>query len=77
MQPNACTVSKFKNDMAGKVAHQENPSNSQRDERLPPEILEIIKPALQVGALSGMSNAHDSCFILWHMLQPPDPLSFT
>lgn len=54
MQPNACAIRKVKDDMTEKGGNGERPSNPQRNERLPPEILDIIKPALQVGCLSGM-----------------------
>lgn len=56
MQPNACTVRKVKDDMIRKGGNGEDaPPRSQ--ERLPPEILDIIKPALQVGGLSGMLHS--------------------
>jgi hypothetical protein len=53
MQPNICAIQKVKGDMA-----QPQPSGTggepRRPNDLPPEILEIIWPALQVGGLSGM-----------------------
>jgi len=55
MQPNACAIQKVKGDMT-----QSQPSGTGAEPRrpndLPPEILEIIWPALQVGGLSGMSG---------------------
>lgn len=54
MQPNACAIRKVKDDMTGKGGNGELPLAPQRKERLPSEILDIIKPALQVGGLSGM-----------------------
>lgn len=50
MQPNSCSVSKIKGGMSNTTA-----SNS-RDE-LSPEVLGIVKSALQVGALSGTLSA--------------------
>ncbi|RFU34929.1 hypothetical protein B7463_g1413, partial [Scytalidium lignicola] len=47
MQPNACTVQKVKNDMAG-------PAPRRDDSTL--ESIQILWPALQVGTLSGMSG---------------------
>ena len=56
MQPNACAVQKVKDDMTrdgGKGEHY--PLKQEKgDKLLPAEILDIIKPALQVGGLSGM-----------------------
>ena len=59
MQPNACAIRKVKDDMTekGGNGNGEPLPNRQRTERLPPEILEIMKPALQVGGLSGMFGA--------------------
>ena len=58
MQPNACAIRKVKDNMTGKgVDGEQPPLTSQRKERLPSEILDIIKPALQVGGLSGMFSA--------------------
>ena len=55
MQPNACTVQKLKGDMANPQQSGVNKDLSQRPrDDLPPEILEIIFPALQVGGLVGM-----------------------
>jgi hypothetical protein len=58
MQPNACAIRKVKDDITEKGGNGEPHSKPQRDERLPPEILEILKPALQVGSLSGMFGAY-------------------
>ncbi|KAG0648811.1 hypothetical protein D0Z07_5051 [Hyphodiscus hymeniophilus] len=55
MQPNACSIRKIKNDMTDN-GESVPPPSPQRNERLPPEILDIIKPALQVGSLSGTSG---------------------
>ena len=44
--------------MTEKGGNGEHPPSPQRNERLPPEILDVIKPAFQVGALSGMFNVH-------------------
>ncbi|PSS12961.1 hypothetical protein M430DRAFT_143450 [Amorphotheca resinae ATCC 22711] len=55
MQPNACAVRKVAADMTGDGANGEkDPRRSQNG--LPPEILDIVWPALQVGGLSGMSG---------------------
>lgn len=56
MQPNACAVRKVKDDMArdgGKGEHYP-PEEENGGKLLPTEILDIMKPALQVGGLSGM-----------------------
>lgn len=47
MQPNACTIRKVNEDMT------QDPERSRRSD-LPPEVLEIILPGLQVGGASGM-----------------------
>jgi len=49
MQPNSCAVRKIKEDMS-------QPSGTPRRNSLPPEILQILWPTLQVGVLSGMSG---------------------
>ena len=53
MQPNTCAVQKAKDDMAGKGRDAgwglRRPQN-----RLAPDYSNILYPALQVGALSGM-----------------------
>jgi hypothetical protein len=54
MQPNACAVQKIKEDMApGQQSGANGGGSPQRQNDLPPEIKEIIWPALQVGGLSG------------------------
>jgi hypothetical protein len=54
MQPNACTVRKIKEDMAPGQESGANGGGSPRGQNdLPPEIKEIIWPALQVGGLTG------------------------
>lgn len=53
MQPNACTVRRITDEMTGKGENGKT-ERPERQNRLPPEILEIIQPALQVGGLSGM-----------------------
>ena len=52
MQPNACTVRTMRNDMAQAGSGAQHP---RRRNGLPPEILEIMWPALQVGGASGTS----------------------
>jgi hypothetical protein len=66
MQPNACTVRKVKEDMSkdgkkGDFYPSERPKGAPL---LPPEILDIIKPALQVGGLSGKSIVRLGLFVL-------------
>jgi hypothetical protein len=58
MQPNACATRKVKDDMAGRGGNREDyqPQQLNEGKHLPSEILEIVKPALQVGGLCGMSN---------------------
>jgi len=55
MQPNVCAIQKVKGDTT-----QPPPSGAGREPRrpndLPPEIMEIIWPALQIGGLSGFSG---------------------
>jgi hypothetical protein len=54
MQPNACAIQKIKEDMAPGLQSGANGGGSPRRQNdLPPEIKEIIWPALQVGGLSG------------------------
>jgi hypothetical protein len=54
MQPNACAIRKVKEDMTKPSAESgANGESPQRRNDLPPEIIEIIWPALQVGGLSG------------------------
>jgi hypothetical protein len=55
MQPNICAIQKVKGDMAQSQPSRRDPEPPPRRNDLPPEILEIIWPALQVGGLSGMS----------------------
>jgi hypothetical protein len=54
MQPNICAIQKVKGDMAQPQPSRREPEAPPRRRDLPPEILEIIGPALQVGGLSGM-----------------------
>ncbi|KAL2075298.1 hypothetical protein VTL71DRAFT_241 [Oculimacula yallundae] len=56
MQPNACAVKNFKDDMSQPSGPGESGEVPRRRNDLPPEILEIIVPALQVGGLSGLSG---------------------
>jgi hypothetical protein len=58
MQPNACAIRKVKEDMTRDGGKGENypPEREKGEKLLPPEIFDIIKPALQVGGLSGMFN---------------------
>lgn len=58
MQPNACAIRKVKDDMAkdgGKGEHF-SPERKKGAPLLPPEIFDLIQPALQVGGLSGTFN---------------------
>lgn len=54
MQPNACAIRKVKDDMTQPTKSGANGEAPRRQNDLPPEILDIIVPALQVGGLSGM-----------------------
>lgn len=61
MQPTPCAIQKIKNDMTdtgkeGAVAAASGRTEAPRRRKndLPTEILDIIGPALKVGALSGM-----------------------
>jgi len=54
MQPNICAIQKVKGDMAQSQPPKTGAEPPPRRNDLPPEILEIIWPALQVGGLSGM-----------------------
>ncbi|KAK0124228.1 hypothetical protein ONS95_009204 [Cadophora gregata] len=56
MQPNACAIKKAKDDMSQPSRPGENGDAPRRRNDLPPEVLDIIIPALQVGGLSGMSG---------------------
>jgi hypothetical protein len=64
MQPSACVIRKVKEDMTSRegAGTGDLPRQQKRELRLPPEILDIIKPALQVGGLSGMFNASITYF---------------
>lgn len=65
MQPNICTVQKVKDDMAQpQPAKGEAPARKAqpRGNDLPPEILEIIGPALQIGGACGMPFQYVSLF---------------
>jgi hypothetical protein len=54
MQPNACAIQKIKGDNTpGQQSGANGGGSPQRQNDLPPEIKEIIWPALQVGGLSG------------------------
>jgi hypothetical protein len=55
MQPTICTTQKVKGDMSQSQSPKRDSEPPQKRNGLPPEILEIIWPALQVGGLSGMS----------------------
>jgi hypothetical protein len=55
MQPNACAIRKVREDMVPSEQSGANGEPPGRRNDLPPEILEILWPALQVGGLSGMS----------------------
>jgi hypothetical protein len=56
MQPTPCAVQKVKDDMTdpGKPGASGGTESPRRRNGLPPEVLDIIWPALQVGGLSGM-----------------------
>jgi hypothetical protein len=54
MQPTICTTQKVKGDMSPLQSPKRDSEPPQGGKGLPPEILEIIWPALQVGGLSGM-----------------------
>ncbi|KAH6723893.1 hypothetical protein BKA61DRAFT_566499 [Leptodontidium sp. MPI-SDFR-AT-0119] len=56
MQPNVCTVKKVKDDMSQPSRTGESGEAPRRRNDLPPEVLDIIAPALQVGGISGMSG---------------------
>jgi len=58
MQPNVCTVQNLKEDMTGREGKRERErergNQPRRDHNeLPPEILDIIVPALKVGGIAG------------------------
>jgi hypothetical protein len=54
MQPNACAIQKIKGDMTpGQQSGANKGGSPRRQNDLPPEIKEIIWPALQVGGLLG------------------------
>ncbi len=54
MQPNACAIRKVQEDMTKPSTESgANGGPPQHRNDLPPEIIEIIWPALQVGGLSG------------------------
>ena len=46
MQPNACTTRKIQEEMT-------RPSDTRHPNDLPPELVSILKSALQVGGLAG------------------------
>jgi hypothetical protein len=72
MQPNACAVKRVHDDMTGKGGDgQSKPRRGQKD--LPPEILDIIYPALQIGGVSGML----SCMLLPFLSQSRQRLHVT
>ncbi|KAF8849873.1 hypothetical protein BDZ45DRAFT_662567 [Acephala macrosclerotiorum] len=56
MQPNACSIKKIKDDMTPAPPSGTDRESPRRQNDLPPEILEIIGPALKVGGLSGLSG---------------------
>jgi len=57
MQPNACAIQKIKGDMTpGQQSGANEGASARKQNDLPPEIKEIIWPALQAGGLSGMSG---------------------
>jgi hypothetical protein len=58
MQPNACAIRKLKDDMTGNGRKGEHypPDREKGEKLLPHEIFDLIKPALQVGGLSGTFN---------------------
>lgn len=56
MQPNACAIRKVKDDMA--KGAEGNGSLERPRDGLPPEILDVIWPALQVGGLSGVFSPY-------------------
>ena len=68
MHPNACAILKVRKDMAQPQQSVANAEPPRRQNDLPPEILEIIGPALQFGGLSGMDYP---CFYL------PNPCAFS
>ncbi|KAH7343019.1 hypothetical protein BKA65DRAFT_303336 [Rhexocercosporidium sp. MPI-PUGE-AT-0058] len=56
MQPNACSIKKIKDDMSQPSKPGDSGDAPRRQNDLPPEVLEIIVPALQIGGISGMSG---------------------
>ncbi|KUJ22205.1 uncharacterized protein LY89DRAFT_681491 [Mollisia scopiformis] len=56
MQPNACSIKKIKDDMTATPQSGEDSEGHRKRNGLPPEVIEIIWPALQVGGLSGLSG---------------------
>ncbi|KAJ8069217.1 hypothetical protein OCU04_002883 [Sclerotinia nivalis] len=64
MQPNSCSVRKIRDDMttSGEKGDSSssmapiNQSQSLKSDNLPPELMDIIKPALQFGGLSALSG---------------------
>jgi hypothetical protein len=61
MQPNVCTVQKLKEDMTGREGERERENQPRRHQNeLPPEIFDIIVPALKVGGIAGKS-----CLFNW------------
>ena len=54
MQPNACSIKKIKDDMSQPPSSSGDSGDAPRRQNdLPPEVLDIIIPALQVGGISG------------------------
>ncbi|KAH7419003.1 hypothetical protein BKA64DRAFT_633708 [Cadophora sp. MPI-SDFR-AT-0126] len=56
MQPNACAIKKVREDMTQSSRQGGSGDAPQRRNDLPPEVLEIVVPAIKVGGLSGMSG---------------------
>lgn len=64
MQPNVCTVQKVKDDMTGSEGERDREKQSQRRQNdFPPEILELIIPALKVGSVTGVSGIFVGSFV--------------
>ena len=62
MQPNVCAIQKVKGDMVEPPPPKADGKPPRRQNALPPEVLDIIWPALQVGGLSGMFLN-----LIWHV----------
>ncbi|CAD6443976.1 0ddfb5fb-ad17-4faf-b27b-9d6a588b07a4 [Sclerotinia trifoliorum] len=64
MQPNSCSIRKIRDDMttsgekgdSSSLMAPINQSQSLKSDNLPPELMDIIKPALQFGGLSALSG---------------------